>query len=40
MKEQGLFRTDAGEGIAYSELCDRLVQLALERYSTVRSYEF
>jgi D-alanine-D-alanine ligase len=28
------------EGIAYSELCDRLVQLALERYSTVRSYEF
>jgi D-alanine-D-alanine ligase len=28
------------DGIAYAELCDRLVQLALERYETARSYEF
>jgi D-alanine-D-alanine ligase len=28
------------EGIAYPELCDRLVQLALERHATARSYEF
>jgi D-alanine-D-alanine ligase len=28
------------EGIPYPELCDRLVQLALERYDVARSYEF
>jgi D-alanine-D-alanine ligase len=28
------------EGIAYPELCDRLVELALERHATARSYEF
>ena len=28
------------EGISYPDLCDRLVQLALERYETARSYEF
>jgi D-alanine-D-alanine ligase len=28
------------EGISYSELCDRLVQLAFERYEAARSYEF
>ncbi|MGH2982688.1 MAG: D-alanine--D-alanine ligase family protein [Solirubrobacterales bacterium] len=28
------------EGISYPELCDRLVQLALERYATARSFEF
>jgi D-alanine-D-alanine ligase len=28
------------EGISYSELCDRLVKLALERHAKVRSYEF
>jgi D-alanine-D-alanine ligase len=27
-------------GIPYSELCDRLVKLALERHAEVRSYEF
>jgi D-alanine-D-alanine ligase len=27
-------------GIAYPELCDRLVQLAVERYRKARSYEF
>ena len=27
-------------GIPYPELCDRLVQLALERHADVRSYEF
>jgi D-alanine-D-alanine ligase len=27
-------------GLAYPELCDRLVQLALERHATARSYEF
>jgi D-alanine-D-alanine ligase len=27
-------------GIAYAELCDRLVQLAVERHSRARSYEF
>jgi D-alanine-D-alanine ligase len=28
------------EGISYPELCDRLVQLALERYETARGFEF
>jgi D-alanine-D-alanine ligase len=28
------------EGISYPELCDRLVQLALERHATARSFEF
>jgi D-alanine-D-alanine ligase len=28
------------EGIPYPQLCDRLVQLALERYEATRSYEF
>jgi D-alanine-D-alanine ligase len=28
------------EGISYPELCDRLVQLALARHATARSYEF
>jgi D-alanine-D-alanine ligase len=28
------------EGISYPELCDRLVQLALERHEVARSYEF
>jgi D-alanine-D-alanine ligase len=28
------------EGISYHELCDRLVQLALERYEAARSFEF
>jgi D-alanine-D-alanine ligase len=28
------------EGISYPELCDRLVQLAVERHATARSYEF
>jgi D-alanine-D-alanine ligase len=32
-----LFEAD---GIAYPELCNRLVELALERYRQVRSYEF
>jgi D-alanine-D-alanine ligase len=32
-----LFEAD---GIAYPELCDRLVKLAIERYGTARSYEF
>ena len=27
-------------GIAYPELCDRLVKLAMERYEKVKSYEF
>jgi D-alanine-D-alanine ligase len=27
-------------GIAYPELCDRLVQLAVERHTRSRSYEF
>jgi len=27
-------------GIAYAELCDRLVRLALERDREMRSYEF
>ncbi len=32
-----LFETD---GIAYAELCDRLVKLAIERYETAKSFEF
>lgn len=28
------------DGIAYPELCDRLVKLAVERYENARSYEF
>jgi D-alanine-D-alanine ligase len=32
-----LFEAD---GIAYPELCDRLLRLAIERYETARSYEF
>ena len=32
-----LFEAD---GIAYPELCDRLVKLAIERYETARSYKF
>ena len=32
-----LFEAD---GIAYPELCDRLVKLAVERYEDARSYEF
>jgi D-alanine-D-alanine ligase len=32
-----LFEAD---GIAYAELCDRLVNLAVERYEKARSYEF
>jgi D-alanine-D-alanine ligase len=28
------------DGISYAELCDLLVQLALKRYETARSYEF
>jgi D-alanine-D-alanine ligase len=28
------------EGIAYPELCDRLVKLAIERHEQKRSYEF
>jgi D-alanine-D-alanine ligase len=28
------------EGITYHELCDRLVQLALERYETARGFQF
>jgi D-alanine-D-alanine ligase len=28
------------DGIAYPELCDRLVKLALERYQAAKSYEF
>jgi D-alanine-D-alanine ligase len=28
------------EGISYPELCDRLVQLALERYETARGFQF
>ena len=32
-----LFEAD---GIAYPELCDRLVKLAIDRYETSRSYEF
>ena len=32
-----LFEAD---GIAYAELCDRLVQLAIERYETVKGFEF
>ena len=28
------------DGIAYPELCDRLVKLAIERYETARSFEF
>ena len=27
-------------GIAYADLCDRLVELAVERHSRARSYEF
>ena len=27
-------------GLAYPELCDRLVELALERHRRERSYEF
>ena len=27
-------------GIAYADLCDRLVELALERHRSARSYEF
>ena len=32
-----LFEAD---GIAYPELCDRLVKLAVERYEDAKSYEF
>jgi D-alanine-D-alanine ligase len=32
-----LFEAD---GIAYPELCDRLVKLAIERYETAKSFEF
>ena len=32
-----LFEVD---GIAYPELCDRLVRLAIERYETAKSFEF
>ena len=32
-----LFEAD---GIAYPELCDRLVKLAVERYEAAASYEF
>ena len=32
-----LFEAD---GIAYPELCDRLVKLAIERYETGKSFEF
>jgi D-alanine-D-alanine ligase len=32
-----LFEAD---GIAYAELCDRLVKLAIERYETVKGFEF
>jgi D-alanine-D-alanine ligase len=27
-------------GVSYPELCDRLVQLAVERHRQARSYEF
>ncbi len=30
----------AASGVAYPDLCDRLVQLALERHAKARSYEF
>ena len=32
-----LFEAD---GIAYPDLCDRLVKLAIERYETAKSFEF